>query len=71
MNSRTALVIAALLGSLAGPAAARGAEAADKEESVKGYTMPYFFAGIGVLAIVIAACRPSNRKHEVPELSDE
>lgn len=39
-------------------------------EEQKGYTLPYFFTMIGVLAAVVAVCRPVSRKWDV-ETDDE
>lgn len=39
-------------------------------EEKKGYTLPYFFTAIGVLAVTMSICWPANRKWEV-KLTDE
>jgi hypothetical protein len=40
-------------------------------EELKGYTLPYFFALIGVLAAVVAVCRPVGRKWDIAAADDE
>jgi hypothetical protein len=52
---------------LTAPTVARAADDDEDPAAKKGYTMPYFFAGLGVLAIVIAVSRACSRKTEVEE----
>lgn len=40
-------------------------------EEKKGYTMPYFFTAIGILAVSSPLCWPALRKWDVPAADDE
>jgi hypothetical protein len=40
-------------------------------EELKGYTLPYFFTAVGVLAVTMTICWPANRKWEVSLTDDD
>lgn len=42
-----------------------------KPEELKAYTLPYFFAIVGVLAVLSPLCMPVKRKWDVPNRNDE
>lgn len=63
------LVLIALLPTTAWAQANKGKKEPTPEE-LKGYTLPYFFTAVGVLAVTMTICWPANRKWEVA-LSDD
>lgn len=34
-------------------------------EELKGYTLPYFFTAVGVLAVTMSICWPAQRKWDI------
>lgn len=42
-----------------------------KPEELKAYTLPYFFAIVGVLAILSPLCMPVKRKWDLPNQTEE
>lgn len=51
--------------------AQQGKNAEPTPEEQKGYTLPYFFVMVGVLAAVVAVCRPAGRKWDVEQDDEE
>lgn len=68
----TAMTVLWLTVLVPGIAHAQGANQGEPTpEEQKGYTLPYFFTLAGVLAAVVAVCRPSGRKWDVEVAEEE
>ena len=64
------LVIVALLPAAAFAQAKPPVKEPTPEEK-KGYTLPYFFVAVGILAVTMTVCWPANRKWEVKVKGEE